>query len=119
MSDDTSPAFEPETVIGPVIQRLREAGAPSEQTYERDGGFSYHAESHAFGVGFGVGLWAGATGDYQYAGAIIAAAFGLNRGPQLSSPRILEDIKQEPHYAIFGVAVGFLLGNPSRVVSFL
>lgn len=94
-----------------VARLAQQAGAKSEDSYERDGAFSYHAESHAFGVGLGVGVAASATGDYRYVAAVVALAFGLNRGPQLSSRKIAEDIKQEPHYLLFGLAIGLMVGG--------
>lgn len=36
--------------------RIREAGAPSEGATDRDGAFSYKAESHAFGMGLYAGM---------------------------------------------------------------
>ncbi|QLG47907.1 hypothetical protein [Natrinema halophilum] len=99
------------TVVSRALRVFREAGAPSEESTDRNGAFSYHAETHAAGVGIGVGAAAGATGDYRIVGAIVALAFGLNRGPSLSSARIGEDIKQEPHYALGGLALGLLIGT--------
>ncbi|WP_254766520.1 hypothetical protein [Salinilacihabitans rarus] len=98
------------TVLSRLVRLVREAGAPSEDTYDRDGFLSYHAESHAAGIGIGVGAAASATGDLRYVGAIVALAFGANRGPTLSSAKIAEDVRQEPHYALGGLALGFLLG---------
>lgn len=113
MNDDA------ETVLGKLYRHYKYAGAPKESTYDFNGGFSYHAESHAFGVGAGVGWAAAATGQTRFIGAIVGAAFGLNRGAQLSSPRIMEDIKQEPHYALFGLVVGALLALPLSTSNFL
>jgi len=39
-----------------VRRRIREAGASSESDTERDGAFSYKAESHAFGIGLYYGI---------------------------------------------------------------
>jgi len=103
MSDD-------QTVLGKLVRLFKQAGAPSEDTYDRDGAFSYHAESHAAGVGFGVGVAAMTIGELRYVSALLAIAFGANRGPQLSSAKIVEDIRQEPHYALGGLALGLLLG---------
>lgn len=107
--------------IALVRRRIAEAGAPSEQSYPRNGGFSHHAETHSFAVGFGVGMAAssGFLGDEAkaFVGSVVATAFGLNRGPQLTSPRITEDIVEEPHYAIAGLGVGLLFGfTPGEVV---
>ncbi|WP_254768220.1 hypothetical protein [Salinilacihabitans rarus] len=107
MTDDSDPP----TILSRLVRFVREAGAPSEDDTDRDGFLSYHAESHAAGVGLGVGIAASATGDLQYAGAILAMAFGLNRGPTLSNAKITEDVRQEPHYALGGLGLGLLLGS--------
>lgn len=115
MTDDDSTTTEKvESLVERLYQHYKYAGAPSEGSYDFNGGFSYHAEAHAFGVGFGVGITAGATGNYKFAGAIVALAFGIDRGVSLTDTKIGEDIKQEPHYALMGVGVGILLGNPQR-----
>lgn len=98
------------SIVSKVLAHAKYAGAVSEDEYDYNGGFSYHAESHAFAVGFGVGMGAssGLLGDQgkAFVGSVMAAAFGLNRGPQLSSAKITEDIKQEPHYALMGLGIG-------------
>lgn len=104
-----------------IRQRIAEAGAPSEKTYKRDGAFSHHAETHAAGLGFGLGLAAssGVLGDdaEAYIGALVAAAFGLNRGPQLTSKKIALDVEEEPHYFIAALGLGLLFGfTPDQIV---
>mgnify|MGYP000140786101 CR=1 FL=1 len=39
-----------------IRRRVREAGASSEDETDRDGAFSYKAESHAFGIGLYYGV---------------------------------------------------------------
>ena len=108
--------------IALIRQRIAEAGAPSERTYKRDGAFSYHAETHSAGLGFGLGMAAssGVVGeDIQlYIGALLASAFGLNRGPQLKSKKIVVDVEEEPHYFIGGLGLGLLLGASPVIINF-
>lgn len=101
---------DPPTVLSRIVRFVRQAGAPSEDSYDRDGFLSWHAESHAAGVGIGIGIMAGATDDYRFAGAIVALLFGLDRGPRLRDPKVVEDLVQEPHYAIGGLALGLVVG---------
>lgn len=98
------------TVLSKLVRLAKQAGAASEDDYERDGAFSFHAETHAAGIGFGVGAAATATNDYRYVAALLAIAFGANRGPELSSTQVLNDCRQEPHYLLFGLAIGLALG---------
>jgi len=98
------------TVLSKLVRLAKQAGAPSEGTYDRNGGFSWHAETHAAGFAFGVGLAAVTTNELRYVSALLSLVFGANRGPDVSSARIADDIKQEPHYAAGGLAVGLLLG---------
>ena len=114
MSDNTD--LSQESVVERLYQHYRYAGAASEGSYDFDGGFSYHAESHAFGVGFGVGVTAAATNEYKPAGIIVSIIFGLDRGSALSDGKIAQDIRQEPHYALFGLALGIMLGNAGAAI---
>lgn len=107
MTDETDDP----TVMSRLLRFAREAGAKREADTDRDGAFSYHAETHAVGVGLGVGVAAGATDEYRLVGGVVALAFGANRGPTLSSPKIAEDVRQEPHYALVGLVVGLVIGN--------
>jgi len=100
-----------ETLLERILTFARQAGAPSEEATERDGGFSYHAESHAFGVGLGVGFAAVTTGNYRIIALITSGLFGLNRIPEMSSPRITGDLRKEPHYCLFGIVIGAVVGG--------
>lgn len=99
------------TQLSRLLRLVRQAGAPSEDSTERNGAFSYHAETHAAGIGIGVGAAASATGNYRFVGALVAITFGLNRGPSLSSRKIATDCRQEPHYLLGGIGLGLLLGT--------
>lgn len=99
------------TLLSKGLKLVRQAGASEESDTDRPGAFSYHAETHAAGLAFGVGYMAAATDDYRYAGALVALAFGVNRGPAPASAKVVEDIKQEPHYAIGGLVTGLIVGN--------
>ena len=93
---------------------FRQAGAVSESDTERDGAFSYHAETHAAGIGAGVGVTAAATGEYRLAGVVVSMAFGTNRGETALDPKVIEDIRQEPHYALGGLVAGVTLGKVTK-----
>lgn len=43
-------------VVEWLAERAREAGASTESSTDRDGAFSYHAETHAFAVGYADGI---------------------------------------------------------------
>lgn len=98
------------TVLGRLIRAVRQAGAPTEESTERNGAFSYHAESHAAGIGIGVGVAAMTTNEFRYMAVLLAIALGMNRGPTLPSTKITEDLRQEPHYLVGGLGLGLLLG---------
>lgn len=98
------------TVLSKLVRLLRQAGAPSEESTDRDGGFSHHAETHAAGIGIGIGMVAMTTGEMQYLSALLAIAMGADRELSPSSDRITDDLRQEPHYLIGGLALGLALG---------
>ncbi|ELZ05579.1 hypothetical protein [Natrialba aegyptia] len=98
------------TVLSRLVRLIRQAGAPSEDSYERDGAFSWHAESHAAGIGIGVAMVAATTGEFRYVSALLAIAFGVNRELAPSDDGIVEDLRSEPHYLIGGLALGLCLG---------
>jgi len=108
---------DPPTVISRIIRFLRSAGAKQESGYDRDGAFSYHAETHAFAVGAGFGAAAAATGNWQLVGGVIGLVTAANRGPELTSPKIAEDVRQEPHYALGGLVVGLIVGLPAGALA--
>jgi len=110
MSNDDAP-----TVISRIIRFLRSAGAKNEASYERDGAFSHHAETHAFAVGAGIGAAAPLTGNWRLIGGLFSLATALNRGPKLLDGKIAADVKQEPHYAFGGLLFGLVVGAVVRV----
>lgn len=99
-----------------LIDFLTSAGAKTEESTDRDGGFSYHAESHAAGIAIGIGYGAVATGSFRLIGALLTLAVYGRRGSSFLSPALADDIRQEPHYALGGLVVGALLGLATRVV---
>jgi len=105
---------DPPTVISRIIRFLRSAGAKQEASSERDGAFSYHAETHAFALGAGIGAAAPVTGNWRLIGGLVSLATALNRGPTLFDGKIAADIKQEPHYAFGGLLFGLVIGLAAR-----
>ena len=93
-------------------QFIEDAGAPSEQASDRDGAFSYHAETHAFAVGAGVAWIALVTGNLQLLGLVVPAITTGLRAKDGDYGMILTDVVQEPHYALGGLLLGGLLGLP-------
>jgi hypothetical protein len=91
---------------------IKAAGQPNESNTDRDGFLSYSAEVHAVGVGLGIGFLAVATGNMQLLGVILPAITSGLRAKNREFSKILEDVYQEPHYAIAAVVVGMLLGVP-------
>lgn len=94
------------------------AGAAREADTARNGFLSYHAESHAAGVGIGAGFAAAKTGDVRFIGVVMSIAFGVKRQgggknavAHALDPKVVADIRQEPHYAIGGVVLGAVIGT--------
>lgn len=104
------------TAIDAGIRFIKQAGAPSEQTYDRNGFLSYHAETHAVGAGIGVGYLALASGRVKLLGAMLTLAVYGNDGEKLFEPRLLGDIKDERHYFLGGLVLGAMLGAGTRVL---
>lgn len=101
-----------------LVTIIKQAGAGSEDDTERDGAFSYHAETHAAAVGLAAGFFATATGDERFLSLILAAAvYGQARYRDKTPKRrrILQDIRQEPHYALAFAVLGALLGALVRI----
>lgn len=88
----------------------RQAGAATESDTDRSGFLSYHAETHALGVGLAAGFYYGATGDKRLMAAIVGIALAAERGATALDPKIVDDIRSEPHYALVGVIPGYVLG---------
>jgi len=98
-------------MIRKLITFIKQAGAASEQSTDRQGFLSYHAESHAVAVGLGAGFLLTLSGNGQLLGAVIGAISAGLRGESSRQPtKILTDVYQEPHYAIGGLVVGVILG---------
>lgn len=94
----------------PIPGVIEDAGAATESDSDRNGFLSYHAESHAAGVGLGVGWLALVTGDLQYLGLIVPALTAGLRAKNKQFGKILTDVRQEPHYALGALVVGGVLG---------
>ena len=93
-------------------QYIEDAGAPSEQASDRDGAFSYHAETHAFAVGAGAAWIALVTGNLQLLGLVVPAITTGLRAKAGDYGKILTDVVQEPHYALGGLLFGGVLAPP-------
>ncbi|GGM64397.1 hypothetical protein J2752_000437 [Halarchaeum rubridurum] len=107
-SSDVSPS-----VLDRVVAWIKAAGAASETDSARDGFLSYHAESHALGLGLAAGWFFVATGQTQllsiiYAAAVYGRARTVNGGARR---RVLADVTQEWHYALGGVVAGAVLAT--------
>lgn len=105
------------TLIDGAIRLIKQAGAPKESTYERDGFLSYHAETHAVGAGIGIGFALGASGELRLLGGFLTLVLAGNDGVKLSDKKLAKDIRQEPHYFLGGLALGGVLGVGARAVN--
>ena len=111
MTRNTTPGDESLSLVERGVRFFKSAGAVEEEDYERDGFLSYHAESHAAGLGIAAGWFAGATGKTELLSLVYAAAvYGKAQGKNSKRRRILRDVVQEPHYAVGGVVLGAVLG---------
>lgn len=105
-------------MIQRFIQFIKDAGAKTEKASDRDGFLSYHAESHAAGMGLAGGFMATAAGETKLLGLVYAAAVhGTAKERNGKRRRILLDVVQEMHYALGGIVVGALLGAGVRVLT--
>lgn len=109
-SYDDSHCYPPNRPMTGLPDLLEDAGAPSEQATERDGAFSYHAETHSAGVGAGIAWFAIVTGDLALLSLILPAITAGLHAKDKNFGKILTDVRQEPHYALGGALVGALLG---------
>lgn len=98
-----------------LIRWVKAAGAPSEDSFPRNGFLSWHAESHAAGMGIAAGYSYFAFGEVRLVGMVYAAAvYGRAHASNGKRRRIFRDITHEPHYALGGLVLGALLGLVSR-----
>ena len=102
----------------PMLQRLirfvRSAGAASEAGTIRDGFLSWHAESHALLAPMGASFALMAVGRMRLLGLLVTAVLYGNRGENPFQPKLVEDIRQERHYAAMGLMIGIGLGMMVR-----
>lgn len=98
-----------------IADQIETAGAKSEDATGRDGFLSYHAESHAAGMGVSLGMLSSTTGNMRWAsGAAAIALYNADADTGKSfdlEAHIRDDIKSEPNYLLGGLAVGLFLGN--------
>lgn len=100
------------TLMKRLVRFIERAGAEGEDDFEGNGFLSYHAETHAIGMGVAAGWWYGAEGTTELLGLVYAAAVnGEAHARNGKRRRILRDIVQEPHYALGGVVLGAVLGS--------
>jgi hypothetical protein len=103
-------------MLGKLLRAIRSTGASSEDATERDGAFSYHAESHAVGIGVGVGFAAIATEQFKLIGALVTLVVYGRRGETALGADIVEDVRSEKPYTLGGLVVGAAFGLLTRVV---
>jgi hypothetical protein len=101
-----------------IVSFVDDAFAESESDTVWDGPLSYHAETHAVGIGIGAGFAAAVFGEVSLLGIVYAAAVH-GRLAQLEGRRreMAEDCRQEPAHCLSGVVVGVLLGALYRVAA--
>lgn len=100
------------SILDKIIIVIKEAGTVGEENTTRGGAFSHKAETHAAAMGLAAGWFAMAQGDTQLLSIVYAAAvYGRNLEASGQRRRVIKDIINEPHYAIFFAVVGALLGS--------
>jgi len=95
---------------------IKQAGASSESDTDRNGFLSHKAESHALGIGFGLGFIGGKRGNLRYVGGLLAVILYGNRGDTTLSGDLVTDVRKELPYFLVGVVCGFVLGVGTDVV---
>lgn len=99
------------SIMDMIILFIKRAGAQSENTFDHNGLFSYHAESHAAGMGIAGGFIFTATGEATLLGMVYGAAiYGRTTEVNDKRRKILVDIRDEWHYALGGIVFGAVLG---------
>jgi len=84
-----------------------------------------HEEKHGVVTGAGLGVAAVATGDLQklsFAVTVGVQALREKRPKPAKEQDLTNDIKREPHYFLFGVFLGVVLGvvvNPSAAAGLM
>jgi hypothetical protein len=106
MTDDTDTVRPDDHPIG---QANVSPGAPSEDADPYDGPFSYAKEYHAFAIGVGVGMVAGATQRWEVAALVVGAAVGEQVTGKLRG-KVVRQLGAEPWYALGGLALGVAVG---------
>lgn len=102
--------------IDKAVRFVKSAGAKTEADSDRDGFLSYHAESHAAGLGLAAGFAFAAWSEMSLLGIVYGAAVhGRVAQSAGKRRRILRDVVQEPHYALGGIVLGAVLGAAVRV----
>ncbi|MBV0903936.1 hypothetical protein [Haloarcula salina] len=84
-----------------------------------------HEEKHAIATGLGLGVATVASGEVQQLS--VAATIGVQalrekRPKPAKEQDLTNDIKREPHYFLFGIAVGCVVGlvvNPSAAAGLM
>lgn len=82
--------------------------APSESSTDFDGLFSWAGESHAFAIGFGVGLTADPTLMTAFVGYALAdmkVRYDFTDDPHV------RQVTEEPAYALGGMAIGYIVNT--------
>lgn len=100
-----------------LIRWAKRAGSKTEASHPEDGFLSYHAETHALGLGIGAGWAALLLNEASLLGIVYGAAVhGRVAQSGHGRRRVWMDVVQEPHYAIGGIVVGGLLALGARAV---
>lgn len=102
--------------IDRLVRFVKSAGAASEAATDRNGFLSYHAETHAVGLGVAAGFAAVAWGRESLLSLVYAAAVHGRVGQSDGKRRrVVKDCRQEPHYCLGGIVMGALLAAWMRV----
>lgn len=106
-----SPAGQFVSVLDRVISFFEGMGQPEERDTRRNGFMSYAGETHAAGMGIAAGFILTATGDTKLLSVVYGAAV-YGRANQRNGKRraIVNDIRDEWHYALGGIVFGAVLG---------
>lgn len=98
-------------MIEQYVRQLLTAKREADTNY--DGPFSHPGEYHAFAIGAGAGCVAATTGQTQLVSAVITLALTGDRtrvGTEFVD-NVAHEVVREGWYAIFGLAIGYLVGT--------